>query len=142
MDAEQRWAALLALDDEMLKGGVMLSEWCNRIVVDSDTAYAVGAFVASILTGMSGIETYLRAEDAGSGRRRLVDLIEASSLPADLKSDLHLLRRYRNKWVHVDDPNDDSVLLDEPDSMERELEAMAWLAVRAIRRTIYSVQWV
>jgi hypothetical protein len=142
MDVEQRWAELVALDDELLKGGVMLSEWCTRIVVDADTAYAAGAFVASILTAVSGIETYLREEEAARSRRRLADLIGASSLPSHLKTDLHLLRRYRNKWVHVDDPDDDTALLEDPDSVERELEAMAQLAVRALRRTIYSVQWV
>jgi hypothetical protein len=69
-------------------------------------------------------------------------MIEASHLTPDLKADLHRLRRYRNRWVHVDDPNDDEALLADPEPVERELEAMARLAARALRRTIYSMQWI
>jgi hypothetical protein len=142
MDEKQRWQELVTLDDELLGGGVMLSEWCARIVVDSDTAYAAGAFLASIMTAVSGIEAYLRTEHGGSGKPRLTDLVDASSLPTDLKVELHDLRRYRNKWVHANAPNDDSPLLNNPASVDGELEDMARRASRALRHTIYTVQWV
>lgn len=142
MNDNDRWAMLLALDDELLRGGVMVSEWCSLIVRDADIAFAAGAFLASILTAVSGIETYLRAEYGESARPRLAELIDVSDIGADLKVDLHRLRRYRNGWVHVEDPNDDQALLENVARVESELETMALFAVRTLRRTIYSCQCV
>jgi hypothetical protein len=66
----------------------------------------------------------------------------AEYLSDDLRDDLHILRKYRNKRVHVDDPWKDKELLDQPEKIEIELEKMAFSAVKALRRTIYSIQWV
>lgn len=116
----------------------MLSEWCAFVVRESDTAFAKGANLASILTAVSAIETHLRAEQ-GSATSRLVDLIDQAALPEDLQRDLHRLRRYRNKWVHVD-PSDDQEILDKPKLFETELEEMAFFAARVLRRVLYSSQ--
>lgn len=62
MVEKERWDYLFALDDELLRGGVMLSEWCSFIVREADIAFVHGAFLATILTTVSAIETYLRAE--------------------------------------------------------------------------------
>lgn len=140
MNADERWALLMALDDELLRGGVILSEWCAFIVREADTAFANGAHLASIITAVSAIETYLRSEHAATGKERLVELIDKSSIDARLKDDLHVLRKYRNRWVHVDEPWNDSKLLEQPDVTERELESMALFAARALRRTIYENQ--
>jgi hypothetical protein len=50
----------------------------------------------SILTSISGIETYLRSEYREKSRERLIDLIEKASLDVELTKDLHTLRQYRN----------------------------------------------
>lgn len=142
MNQEERWAHIVALDEGLLKGGVILSEWCSFIVRESDLAFAGGADLASILTAVSGIETYLRSEHSETGKERLGDLINRASIDADLKADLHVLRKYRNKWVHVDDPWNDEGLLEHPEETEQELERMGLLAARALRRTIYENQWV
>lgn len=142
MNHDDRWLYLIALDDEMLKGGVILSEWCSFIVREADTAFANGANLASILTAVAGIETYLRSEHSATGKERLVDLINRASIDKKLKDDLHTLRKYRNKWVHVNDPWDDESLLERPENPEAELEQMALFAARALRRTIYENQWV
>lgn len=137
MDIQNRWEHLGALDEELLKGGVILSEWCVFIVRDADTAFASGAHLASILTAVSGIETYLRSEYSRSSQERLVLLIDRAPVAAALKADLHALRKYRNKWVHVTDPWDDAALIAAPDELEDELEEMAFFALRTLRRTIY-----
>lgn len=142
MDEDDRWSQLLALDKELLKGGVILSEWCSFIVREADTAFAGGAYLASILTAVSGIETYLRSEYSQADRERLVDLINRAPIDGSLKDDLHALRKYRNKWVHVDDPWNDANLLERPEETEQELEHMAFFAARALRRTIYENQWI
>lgn len=142
MTPDDRWAHLVALDEELLKGGVILSEWCSFVVREADTAFAGGAHLASILTAVSGIETYLRSEYSASRRERLATLIDASPIDSSLKKDLHTLRKYRNKWVHVDDPWNDGALLEKPEETESELEEMAFFAVRVFRRTIYENRWI
>jgi hypothetical protein len=142
MTEDERWSHLLALDDELLKGGVIISEWCSFIVREADTAFANGAHLASILTSVSGIETYLRSEHSFTGKERLVELINQAQIGDNLKTDLHILRKYRNKWVHVDDPWEDEKLLEYPEQVENELEEMAFFAARTLRRTIYENQWV
>lgn len=142
MNEEERWDHLIALDEELLKGGVILSEWCTFIVRESDTAFARGAFLASILTAVSGIETYLRSEYDNNERKNLYDLINQASIEDELKQDLHTLRKYRNKWVHVNDPWNDENLIESPEEFEKELEQMAFFAARALRRTIYENQWI
>jgi len=142
MTSEDRWDHLLALDDELLKGGVMLSEWCSCIVREADAAFASGAHLASILVAVSGIEAYLRSEYSTGKRERLVTLIDSSPIDPRLKEDLHTLRKYRNKWVHVDDPRNDGAILENPTETENDLEEMAFFAVRTLRRTIYENQFI
>jgi hypothetical protein len=59
-----------------------------------------------------------------------------------LKTEIHTLRKFRNKWVHIDDPWTDDELLEKPEAIEDELEKMAFFAVRTLRKTIYENQWV
>lgn len=129
------------LDRGLLKGGVILSAWCSFIVKQADTAFARGAFLASILTAVSGIETYLRSAYGNNERESLNDLINRASIEDDLKRDLHALRTYRNKWVHVNDPWNEMRLKVSPEVLEKELEDMAFFAAKALRRTIYENQW-
>jgi hypothetical protein len=142
MEEEDRWKFLVEPDEELLKGGVLLSEWCSFIVRETDTAFTTGAHLATIITAMAGIETYLRSEYSYGGKDTLHELIERSPLEDKLKGDLHNLRRYRNRWVHLADPWDDQGLLDHPEQYERDLENMAMVAVRALRRTIYENPWI
>lgn len=142
MNEKERWGHLVALDEKLLKGGVILSEWCSFIVREADTAFARGAHLASILTSVSGIETYLRSEYSKSGKERLFDLINQSPIDEGLKEDLHKLRKYRNKWVHVDEPWEDQRLLETPEFFEGELEEMAFFSARTLRKTIYENPWI
>ena len=130
------------LDEDLLKGGVLLSEWCSWIVREADLAFANGADLASVLTAMAGIETYLRSEFSQTGKERLSDLINLAQFDAQLTKSLHLLRKYRNKWVHVSDPWDDTTLLVHPQQYAQELEDMALLAAKTLRQVLYENQWV
>ena len=142
MNEEERWNHIVSLDEELLKSGVILSEWCSFIVRESDLAFAHGANLASILTAVSGIETYLRSLYSEKERSSLFELIDGAPIADDLRADLHKLRKYRNKWVHVNNPWDDQNLLDDPEESEKELEEMALFAARLLRRTIYENQWI
>jgi len=138
---EDKWQYLVDLDEQFLKGGVILSEWATFLIKDADAAFAGGAHLASIITGLAGVETHLRAGDGG-GKKRFVELIDESDIELDLKREIHVLRKYRNKWVHVADPWDDESLLESPEKHELELEEMARRCSVALRRTIYTNPWI
>ena len=137
-----RTALLLQLDDELLRGGVVLSEWCTFLIREADEAFEAGAYLASLLTAMAAIETFLRAEVHSGKKKRLVDLIEHSGLDLELIDTLNDLRLYRNRWVHTNDPWDDDEFLTSPEVIEQELESKAFAGVRALRLVVYSNQWV
>lgn len=141
MTEEEKWRYLVALDERLLKGGVMLSEWATFLIKDADAAFAAGAYLASIITGLAGVETHLRSENGGK-KQRFVELIDQSGLEDDLKRELHVLRKYRNSWVHVADPWEGDSLLESPEKHEAELEEMARRCVVALRRTIYTNPWI
>ncbi len=142
MTADQKWQFILDLDDELLKGGVILSEWSTFLIKDADLAFVHGANLACTITAMCGIESHLKHESGEESRARLVDMIDASGLEADLIAELHELRKYRNRWVHVRAPQDDVAFLERPQKHEAELEAMAQRAMRALRRVVYSWQLI
>ncbi|MDP8982206.1 MAG: hypothetical protein M3O35_16635, partial [Acidobacteriota bacterium] len=106
-----------------------------------DTAFINGAHLAAIITAVSAIETHLRFEYSQPGGKnlRLAQLIDSSDLPPELKRDLHEVRRYRNRWVHVADPWDESLVvhIEDPARLQSEIEPMALLAVTALRQTFY-----
>ena len=133
---------MVSLDDELLQGGVLISEWCSFLVKQADVAFAGGAHLAALLTAVAGIETYLRSEYSTGRKERLVELIDNSHIDGNLKAELHTLRKYRNKWVHVDDPWDDQGLLELPERTEDQLEQMGIMAVRSLRKTIYENPWI
>jgi hypothetical protein len=141
MDEASRESMLIALDEELLKGAVILSDWCTFIIQEADTAFINGANLASILTAVAGIETHLRAENLHLKHERLVTLIDNSGFDEDLKQELHALRRYRNRWVHIDEPWEEDSLLGSAENAQVELERMAIVAAKSLRRTIYQDQW-
>ena len=141
MTEEEKWAYLVELDDTLLKGGVILSEWATFLIKDADLAFVSGAHLASVITGLAAVETHLRSEGCSSSQR-LVDLIEQSDLEKDLKQELQILRKYRNRWVHVAEPWEDHSLLDSPEQHETELEEMVKRCEVALRRVIYTNPWI
>ncbi len=141
MTEQDKWDYLAELDEKFLQGGASLSEWAAFLIKDADLAFVGGAHLASIITALAGIETHLRAE-CGANNHRLVDLIEAADLAVDLKQELQVLRKYRNKWVHVAEPWENGALLESPGEHEAELQAMAKRCAVALRRTIYTNPWV
>ena len=142
MNEEQRWNFMMSLDDELLKGGATMSEWCAFIVRECDIAFAAGANLATVITATTAVETYLRAEYGAGANLRLVELINQAPISTELKNDVHKLRKYRNQWVHIAKPKDDQAILENPEAYEVELESWAMLAQRTLRRTIYENQWV
>ncbi len=142
MSVAERWEWILGLDEKILKGEFLLPAWCTTIVKEADFAYAYRAHLPAILTAVAGIETYLRSEEPLRVRKTLSQLIDDALVPPNIKVRLHTLPKYRNKWVHVDDPWDDEDLLDNPEKHDAELVCMAQEAIILLRETIYSNQGV
>ena len=138
MSAAERWEWIVSLDEKILKGDVVLPGWCSTIVKEADFAYAHRAHLAAILTAVAGIESYLRCEEPFVTRKSLRQLIDDAEIPSSLKVRLHTLRKYRNKWVHVDDPWDDEELMENSEKHDDELAATAKDAIILLRETIYS----
>ena len=145
MNEQEKWEYINKLDEELLVGGVILSEWSTFLIREAETAFCNGASLAAILIAVAGIESHLRFEyfsEPSERKQRLHDLIENAPIPHELKQDLHKLRRYRNKWVHVEDPSDDEELLNRPEYVEKEIENTAQIAIRVLMQTIYLEQWI
>ena len=130
------WEYILALDEELLQGGVVVSEWSACLVRDADTCFAAGAYVAAVITGMAAVEAHLRYE-RGDGHSAFHLIDDAEHLTLQEKSELPALRRYRNRWVHVREPWDDEALLDCPP--KEESMDMAKRALRAMRVVLYAL---
>ena len=145
MTEQEKWDYILALDEELLIGGVILSEWSTFLARDAENAFCAGAHLSAILAAQAAVESHLRyeyfdpAESKGWG---LFQLLDRAPVPNDLKDDLHTLRCFRNQWVHVGDPSEDSHLLEKPEYHEAKLEEMAKLAIRSMLRVLYLEQFV
>ena len=141
MTADQKESFVLALEEELLKGGVTLSEWATRISQEATETFVSGHHLAALLTAVAAIETHLRAEGSAS-KTRLQDLVTQSGLDEGIKIEVHVLRRYRNRWVHVNAPWDDDSLLREPEVAEQELFEMSKRSIAAMMKVLFSNQWV
>ena len=147
MTEDEREKYLYDLDEELLKGSVLFSPWSIFLILESDKAFIKGVHLAAMLTAMAGIETQLRFDHSEPGEKLgLAQLIDHSSLSAELKRELHELRRFRNKWVHISDPWDESLVeqmekkMEDPDAAGAEIEPWALRAVTALRQTFYWFQ--
>ncbi len=125
MTEQDEWDFINNLDEELLKGGVILSEWSVFLIQDADFAFAAGANLGALPTALAGIESHLKYEYGENKRERLIELIDKASIEEDLRQNLHRLRKYRNQWVHVDEPAEDESLLVDPEK-HRTLQKRAW----------------
>lgn len=145
MTEQEKWDYILELNEQLLKGGVILSEWTTFLAKDAEIAFCYGANLSSILACQAAIESHLRYDYFEINKSKgwgFFLLIENSSLDTDLKTELHELRKFRNKWVHVANPADDTELLERPEYHEEELQKFAGKAVAMMLKTLYSNQGV
>ncbi len=145
MTEQERWNYINDLDEELLQGGVILSEWTTFLAKDAETAFCLNANLASILACQAAIESHLRFDYFDAKKSKgwgFYKLIEQSSLSNDLKLELHELRKFRNKWVHVEDPANDSDLLERPEYHENELMLVAKKSIRTMLKTLYNEPWI
>ncbi|QDT65630.1 hypothetical protein V22_28880 [Calycomorphotria hydatis] len=136
---------LIQLDEQHLHGGVILSEWTASIVRDADTAFCSGAYLSAILSAQAAMECHLRYEYGDNGNQKstgFYELIEQSPLQPKLRKQLHEVRRFRNRWVHVKEPQQDESLLARPEYHEKQLEEFAKFTMIQLRKIIYLEQCI
>lgn len=109
----------------------MISEWATFLIKDADISFVSGANLSTIIISLAAIETCLRSE-ADCERMTFAELINRASIDEQLRAELHTLRKYRNKWVHVSSPWSDEPLY------ESEIEETANRCITALRRIIYA----
>ncbi|MCW7471725.1 hypothetical protein [Leptospira kanakyensis] len=136
-DQNEKWDYLLSLDEKYLQGGVMLSEYCTYLIKNCDLSFVIDAHLSTIITAVAGIETFLRSESSEI-KQSFQELINISNLDNESKENLHRLRKFRNKWVHVNEPWNDSELLEFTEKVDKELEEYSILAVNLLRKVSYS----
>lgn len=142
MNRDERERYFVEQEDKLLRGGVSFSEWCTFISKSVYDAFVNGADLATVITSMACIETYFKTEDPKNKDKSLAQLInEASYLDEEEIVNLHLLRRYRNSWVHAD-RLDDTEILDDDTAFYAEAEEMAILSVKMLLKVLFSNPWI
>lgn len=142
MNKSEREAFFLEQEDKLLIGGAAFSEWCTFISKSVYDAFVNGADLATVITSVTCIETYFKTENPESKDKNLACLIdEEAFLSAEDKEQLHILRKYRNGWVHAD-RLDDTDLLENEEKYAEELEEMALLSVRLLLTVLFSNQFI
>ena len=145
MNEQDKWAYINQLDEELLKGGVVLSEWTIFLAKDAEVAFCSGANLSAILACQAAVESHLRFDYFNAIKTKgwgFYKLIEESDLNERLKTELHDLRKYRNHWVHVKDPCNDEDLLIRPEYHEKRLFDEAKKSIRVMLMTLYSRPWI
>lgn len=138
MNKEERERFFIEREESLLKGGASFSEWCTFMSKSIYDAFVNGADLATIITVMACIETYFKTEDPSLQKKNLAFLIdEYPFLGKEEKEKLHMLRKYRNSWVHVDRIDDSPVLHDEEIYID-EVQTMACLSIEMLLTVLFS----
>jgi len=123
-----------------LKGGIELSEYSTFLAKDAGIALVSGAFIAAIIVSCSAIESHLRFD--GAQGRSLYELMTRVGFSQSLADEINKVRKFRNEWVHVNEPELDEKLLKNPEMIEKQCEEMAMLAYQCLVRALCFNQYV
>lgn len=138
MDKRERKIYFTKQEEELLKGGAIFSEWCTFISGSVYEAFVNGADLATIITALTCIETFFKTENPDSKNKKLVQLIDEDTfLSEEEKEQLHILRKYRNSWVHAD-RLDDTELFENEAKYKKEIEKMSLLSIRMLLTVLFS----
>ena len=86
MNKHERELYFATLEESLLKGGATFSEWCILIAKSIYISFINEADLATIITSVACIETYLKSESPQDKNKSLMQLInEADSLSEEEK---------------------------------------------------------
>ncbi|MBS1723001.1 MAG: hypothetical protein JSS66_08625 [Armatimonadetes bacterium] len=141
-NADEKWAYLFRLDEELLKGEAIASLETCALVQNADIAYCNGAPLAALVLAAVAIESHLRFEADQTAPSGLARLIDSSTLDEDTKEALHGLRKERNRWVHAMEDEEADDWLANDIAGETGLDEAARSALRLLRIVLYDNPWV
>ncbi|HEY5583240.1 MAG TPA: hypothetical protein VIK78_01970 [Ruminiclostridium sp.] len=142
MNKEEREYFFIQQEESLLKGGASLSEWCTFMSKSVYVAFVNGADLATIITVMACIETYFKTEELSMQKKNLAFLIDKYPFLGEKgKENLHMLRKYRNRWVHIDCIDDTPVLKNE-DIFIDEVQRMACLSIEMLLTVLFSHPYI
>lgn len=116
--------------------GVAVGDHTQALLVELETVFGAGAWVASVILAVAVIEAHLREQAIASGR--VVDpYLNAGTLFAEAGLDerFDVLRRARNRALHVSDPP--TLTVDMHWFEAERLEAEARFAIRLVAAALY-----
>ena len=119
----KREQTLIEIQDDVIKGGICVQDWTTFQLENAYKSYCAGATLSCIVMCQATLESFMR-DDEQLSDRSFYDLIENCSYDRYMKDKLHKLRKYRNKWTHINEQNNE-FLID-----EKELEEMALFSYR------------
>lgn len=128
---------LLVPDEELLKGGIVLSEWFLSLF-EKPISHSLKEHVWPPLSPPVRALKPVFGLPVLKNNGCLLDLADGSPLSDNLKTDLHNLRKYRNSWIRVDNPRSNNMHNENAENIEIQLECTAFFGARVERRTIYS----
>ncbi|MCK9218249.1 MAG: hypothetical protein M0P77_10100 [Firmicutes bacterium] len=59
MNEEEKWNYIVCLDEELLKGGIIISEYVAELIRNADISFVYGADIK--ITSVAAIEVYLKS---------------------------------------------------------------------------------
>lgn len=116
--------------------GVAVGDHTQALLVELETVFGAGAWVATVILAVAVIEAHLREQAIASGR--VVDAyLNAGTLFAEAGLDerFDVLRRVRNRALHVSDPP--TLTVDMHWFEAERLEAEARFAIRLVATALY-----
>lgn len=97
---EKRKQILLQIQDEVLRGGICFDDLTSFQLENAYIAFCAGADLACLVMCQAALESYIK-DDENIESNRFYDIVENSSYSDEIKQQLHHLRQYRNKWMHI-----------------------------------------
>jgi hypothetical protein len=139
-----RTSLVQSLWDENMRGGAILSEFSIFLATDAESAFQADADLSTIFTACAAIETHLRFENSSRTKEKVTfaQMTDSQGLPVELKENLAKLRKFRNTWIHVENPNFDIELQIEPEIVHSELAEMSELAIKLMVQVLCADQFV
>lgn len=116
--------------------GVAVGDHTQALLVELETVFGAGAWIATVILAVAVVEAHLREQAIASGRA--VDpYLNAGTLFADAGLDerFDVLRRSRNRALHVSDPP--TLTVDMHWFEAGRLEAEARFAIRLVAAALY-----
>lgn len=137
---ENDWDYLIKLDEELLKGGIIINESIAELIRNVDICYVNEAYFSVIITAVAIIECLLKIDIKESSNFNYI--IAKSDFDSGTKKDIHELRKVRNIIMHnVIQINEKELLINYNSFLKREKE-LSKKAIKTMRKVLYSNQFV